>query len=480
MMRTAAVYIRVSTDEQTEYSPDAQLKAARKYAAGNEMALLEEHVYIDEGISGKNTKNRTAFNRMIGTAKSKPKPFDVILLWKFSRFARNREDSILYKSLLRRQLGIEVISITENIGDDKMSILIEAMIEAMDEYYSINLAEEVKKGMTEKAVRGEYQTGPPLGYRKPAGLPLEIVETEAEYIRFAFQKYLSGDSFFSIANQLNELGAKTKRGNRIESRTVEYILNNPVYKGYARWSPSGKVLSQRIYDNENTLEVRSGHPPIISEDEFDQVKKRLTEERKQKNTRSRPAETKKHYLSGLLHCGNCGSVLVFSKANQGFQCMKYAHGSCKESHFISTNIVENVLLDELDRLSSPVLYQKSSGRHTSRFGEQTMLEKEISSLKKMLERSKQAYLSGIDTIEEYETLKKRLSQHIHEKNGELRKVLSSKPEPQEIVTGALPMRFVLESDLPDSVKNTALQKIIEKIIYQKTPGTIEFFLTLHK
>lgn len=106
---------------------------------------------------------RPGFNKMIGTAKLKPKPFDAILLWKFSRFARNREDSIVYKSMLRK-LGIEVISISENIGDDKMSVLIEAMIEAMDEYYSINLAEEVKRGMLEKFTRGQIVAAPPIGY----------------------------------------------------------------------------------------------------------------------------------------------------------------------------------------------------------------------------------------------------------------------------------------------------------------------------
>ena len=90
---------------------------------------------------------------MIGLAKRKPKPFDVILVWKYSRFTRNREDSVVYKSMLRKELNIDVISISEDVGDDKMSILFEAMIEAMDEYYSINLAEEVKRGMTEKAKR---------------------------------------------------------------------------------------------------------------------------------------------------------------------------------------------------------------------------------------------------------------------------------------------------------------------------------------
>ena len=112
--KTAAAYIRVSTEGQTEYSPDAQLAEIRKYAVREGYRLPEEFIYIDEGISGRGTARREAFNRMIGTAKQQPKPFDAILLWKFSRFARNREDSVVYKSLLRRQLGIEVVSVSEH------------------------------------------------------------------------------------------------------------------------------------------------------------------------------------------------------------------------------------------------------------------------------------------------------------------------------------------------------------------------------
>ena len=131
-MKIAAAYIRVSTEDQAEYSPDSQIRLIRDYAARNGMTVPDEYLFADEGISGKTTKNRTQFNRMIGIAKRKPKPFEAILLWKFSRFARSRQDSIVYKTMLRRQLGIDVISITEALGDDKMSILMEAIIEAMD------------------------------------------------------------------------------------------------------------------------------------------------------------------------------------------------------------------------------------------------------------------------------------------------------------------------------------------------------------
>jgi len=126
-----ACYIRVSTDDQTEFSPDAQLKALKEYAKRNNIILSKEHIYIDEGISGKRADKRPAFQLMIKTAKSKPKPFDVILVHKFDRFARSREDSVVYKSLLKKEAGVRVVSITEHLEDDKFSVILEAMLEAM-------------------------------------------------------------------------------------------------------------------------------------------------------------------------------------------------------------------------------------------------------------------------------------------------------------------------------------------------------------
>ncbi|MBQ2297203.1 MAG: recombinase family protein, partial [Ruminiclostridium sp.] len=146
METIAACYIRVSTEDQTEYSPEAQKRALEHYARQHGMVLSPDHIYIDAGISGRRAETRPAFMAMIAAAKQKPPPFSVILVHKFDRFARNREDSIVYKSMLRRQCGVQVVSITEHLEDDRMSLILEAMLEAMAEYYSLNLAEEVRKG----------------------------------------------------------------------------------------------------------------------------------------------------------------------------------------------------------------------------------------------------------------------------------------------------------------------------------------------
>ena len=150
-MKIAAAYIRVSTDDQLEYSPDSQIKLIRDYARKNNYIIPAEFIFIDEGISGKTAHKRPEFNRMIAIAKQEDDSFDAILVWKYSRFARNQEESIVYKKMLKKS-KVDVISVSEPIADDAFGSLIERIIEWMDEYYVIRLSDEVKRGMSEKDV----------------------------------------------------------------------------------------------------------------------------------------------------------------------------------------------------------------------------------------------------------------------------------------------------------------------------------------
>ena len=179
-----AIYARVSSEKQVEkdLSIPAQLKSLKKYAADRGWEVVRE--YIDEAESAR-TANRPQFKGMVAEAKRKGKPFDTILVWKLSRFARNREDSILYKSLLRKH-GVQVLSINEPIDDSAAGKLLEGMIEVIDEFYSSNLAEDVLRGMAENASKGFYSGGnPPFGYR--AWLALSFVNHAglfSDYIGF--------------------------------------------------------------------------------------------------------------------------------------------------------------------------------------------------------------------------------------------------------------------------------------------------------
>ena len=160
----AVLYARVSSEKQdVDLSISAQLRAPREYAARNGYEVVKE--YVDEAESGKTTA-RPAFREMISASRRSQKPFDFILVWKYSRFARSREDSIVFKTMLRKN-GVRVVSISEPFEDNPTGKLLEAMIESLDEFYSANLGEEVTRGMRESASRGFYlSSSAPYGYRK--------------------------------------------------------------------------------------------------------------------------------------------------------------------------------------------------------------------------------------------------------------------------------------------------------------------------
>lgn len=146
-LRYGALYIRVSTDKQEELSPDAQKRLLLDYAKAHNIFISPEYIFVENGISGRKADKRPEFQKMISIAKTDEPPFSLILVWKFSRFARNQEESIVYKSMLKKQHGIDVVSITEPLIDGPFGSLIERIIEWMDEYYSINLSGEVMRGM---------------------------------------------------------------------------------------------------------------------------------------------------------------------------------------------------------------------------------------------------------------------------------------------------------------------------------------------
>ena len=421
MTQYGACYIRVSTDDQTEFSPDAQLRVLKEYARKNDITLSKRHIYIDEGISGKTAEKRPAFMQMIATAKSKPKPFDVILVHKFDRFARSREDSVVYKSLLKKEAGIKVISITETIEDDKFAVILEAMLEAMAEYYSLNLAEEVKKGMTEKALRGGFQTTPPFGYRL-MDKKLVIEPAEADMIRIIFNKFACGEmGLRAIASYANDLGIKTKRGNLFENRTIEYILNNPVYIGNVRWTPTGRT--RRNYHNPDSIITKSDHEPIISTELWEQVQQALARQKELYPKWNKPNAQLKTWLKGLVRCGNCGNTLVNSMGKY-MQCNSYAKGACKISHLANTAHLESLVLEQLretfqNELEISIVPKVQDVVTSNEF---ELLQERLSKLSLKETRIKEAYQDGIDTKEEYKENKRKLEEERQRTKEQLRSI----------------------------------------------------------
>jgi DNA invertase Pin-like site-specific DNA recombinase len=466
-MLRAALYIRVSTDEQTEYSPTAQLKALQRYADNNEMVVLPENIYIDEGISGRTAAKRPEFMKMIAAAKRKDKPFDIILVHKFDRFARSREDSVVYKSLLRNKCGVRVVSITESIEDDRISLLVEPMLEALAEYYSVNLSEEVKKGMTEKAYRGEYQTVAPFGYRWVDGA-LTVDEWEKRYVEYIFTSFLNGMSRHEIAIRLNVMGVRSHRGNPMENRSVGYILANPVYCGYSRWTPNGTMTDKGISDSTESIVAKGDYPTIISKSVFDKTQERLGNLKATHNYKARPQTEYKHCLSGLFHCGSCGASLAFSGKSKALQCWRYTHARCTVSHSLSAVRAEALVLGELKLITSAVSEGYIKTERLKAEEQEAVMQAGIAELKRRLKRLKEAYLAGAFDIEEYKAERNEIEGKIQGLSNEIRDL-------ENITYSSEAAYDIFINRLNDTEKNSALRAVVEKIVYDKENKTLHFY-----
>ena len=466
-MKVAAAYIRVSTDDQLEYSPDSQLEKIRLYAERNQILLPKEFIFVDEGISGRKTKNRPAFNEMIGLAKRKPKPFDVILVWKFSRFARNREDSIVYKSMLRKEHNIDVVSVSEDIGDDKLSILIEAIIEAMDEFYSINLAEEVKRGMTEKAKRGGVLSIPGFGYKVENGEYI-VVPEEAEIIRKVFNDYVNGKGLLTIAKELNAMGIRTHRGNKIENRTVEYWINNPVYIGKTRWNPDGKL--SRNYTADTAIITDGPHEPIIDMETWEKAQKKMQEQKARfRKFFNSDRKGLSHWLTGILRCEKCGKVLSYQGGY--FGCSERSRGKCDGVGYIKAEKIAKIILNILSEMELPNVeldFAESEVEEQSTYTDDSkIISTQIQRLEIRLERVRLAYEDGVDTLEEYKKNKKAITDEIDKLKEMLETTQEEEPEEKAKIDKKELRRLtevLKDADVSNVEKNNMARTIFKEII----------------
>ncbi len=270
-----ALYARVSSDRQNiDLSITAQLKALRGHASRNSYTVVKE--YIDEAESGRSI-DRPGFQNMIATARQKDTPFEAILVWKLSRFARNREDSIIYKSLLRKH-GVQVISINEPVEDTPSGKLLKSIIEVIDEFYSANLSQDVLRGLRENASRGFYNGGrPPYGYVRvkmkdsaTSRTKLEPDPKTALITQRIFRECLAGKGLKAIARSLNADGISSSTGKKWGATSIEKILHNEAYTGTMVWGKRTKNPSQ-IINGTVTLRTGGAWPALVDGVAFTQI-----------------------------------------------------------------------------------------------------------------------------------------------------------------------------------------------------------------
>lgn len=225
-----AIYARVSTTEQAKgYSIEAQIDACKQHAAANGGSVVE--TYIDPGKSG-GTDERPGFQAMIRDALAGK--FSVILVHKFDRFSRNREHSVVYKSLLREH-GIQVVSVSQPIGNDPGGVLLEGITEVFDEFFRINLRTETLKGQLRMINEGKWPTRVPFGYEKTDEGQV-IVSDVGPQITMAFREFATGQyTLRSWADEAYRRGIRTQKGKKVNFTQWSYTFNNKFYKGILSW-----------------------------------------------------------------------------------------------------------------------------------------------------------------------------------------------------------------------------------------------------
>ena len=416
---------------------------------------------------------------MISLSKSKEHPFDVILVWKYSRFARNQEESIVYKSLLKKN-NVEVISISEPLIDGPFGSLIERIIEWMDEYYSIRLSGEVKRGMTENAMRGTRQTRTPFGYIYDNG-NIIVDEKNRAFIVKIFEDYVYRNmSFYAIAKELNNLGALTIHGNPFFSRPIKYILDNPVYCGLVMWGVPFEYRNKRNKIDREDVIVREGnHEPIISRELFDLAQARLKREYKHK---ALPPESQIHWLSAMLRCSSCGRTLVSNGGQRpGFQCSGYKKHQCTDSHYIRTTKIEKALLGDIKEASQNRELEYTNIASIEKSSELEALYNALEKCEKKESRIKDSYRNGIDTLEEYKEHKQIISNERQDILKQIEEIesLSSTQNVEKMMQRISNVYDILTSETASrNDKNAAIKSIISEIVYDKKSETIKIYYFL--
>ena len=484
LLKIGSAYIRVSDERQDEYSPDSQLKKIREYASKEGYIIPDEYVFYDDGISGRNVKKRDDFNRMIATAKDKSHPFETIFVWKFSRFARNQEQAILYKNLLRKN-NVSVVSVSEPIPDGHFGTLIERIIEWMDEFYSINLGVEVSRGMEEKISRGEPICNAPFGYYMKDKKWL-VDESASGIVREIFQRFADGEGMRSIAVDIGNRGVRTRQGNPPENRWIDYMLNNPSYTGKVRQSPNGsRAISKRNYHNEDIKIVDGQHEAIISIELWDKVQERLKQIKASYPKYAKREQKADYMLKGIVRCSCCGGTLAMSAVVSGknktrtMQCCNYAKGSCTVSHSVTVPKVEKALIESLEQMIETMQFNIVPKAPKRTETATIDYDKLIAIEERKLERAKQAFLAEIDSIEQYAQNKKDINDRIASLLAK-REEEAPKAEIDVDVYANKVAEIVdfIKSDASEQAKNEALRTIIDNIVYEKAKGNLA--ISLHE
>ena len=406
-MKTAVIYARYSCDAQTEQSIEGQLRVCEDYAQKNDIMILD--TYIDRAMTGTNDM-RPDFQRMI--RDSAKRQWTYVLVYKLDRFSRNKYEAIVHKNTLKNN-GVRVLSAMENIPDSPEGIILESLLEGMNQYYSAELAQKVKRGMRETRLKGNYQGGHlPYGY-VARDRKVVIDEEKAEVVRFIFEEFSRGVIVKDIISSLTAKGI-LHRGKPFPMNTIYGILKNEKYSGTY-------MLRDEVVDKI--------YPPIISEELYKRVRAKVDANRYGKRSIAVV-----YLLRQKMKCGYCGESMIAEcgTSERGYRRYYYkCHGrknlrnGCKQTAY-RKEMLEKLVLDSIiEELKKPhqiefitkelLAIQESQVKMSSTL---TMLEKEQRQNASAIENIMSAVEQGFYTV----TANKRMRE-LEERQSELERLI---------------------------------------------------------
>lgn len=402
----AAAYGRYSSDNQREESITAQLRAIEEYCKKKGYVLVK--VYTDEARSA-TTDNRASFQQMV--SDSELDLFDVVLVHKLDRFARNRYDSAFYKRKLRLN-KVSVESILEQLDDSPESVILESVLEGMAEYFSKNLAREVRKGLSENANNAMHNGG-----RAPYGLKInpsthlyEIDETRYKAVQIYFEGVAAGVTMAEIARRINAAGFRTYTGSEFKITSFDTWGYNRKYKGDYVWDASTKKDDEgkrnghtRKPLDQQTI-IPGAIPAIISIELWEKVNAMIL--KRASNSEKAKLRAKHVYLlSGKVFCGNpeCGKTYAGeSYTSRGKQYAYYkCSGKCGNKN-VDKNALEEMVVEQLDNFCFTDAAMKSISSRVSELYHERRgnVDDEIEPIKKEIQSLEGKLNNWIDAIGE--------------------------------------------------------------------------------
>lgn len=382
--KLAVVYARYSSHNQGEQSIEGQLSEAHKYAASHGYTIV--HEYVDRAKSGR-TDNREQFQQMLkDTAK---KQFDVIIVWKVDRFGRNREEITVNKCRCKKN-GVRVEYIAETIPNTPEGVILESVLEGFAEYYSLQLSQNIRRGIAESAEKCQCTGGNrPMGYLTGPDKKFILDPETAPTVKLIFDMYAAGSTVAEIIRYLNNMGLRNRRGKPFTNNSLYSVLRNEKYTGVY------------IFQDKR---IEGGMPRIVDDETFWKVQEML------KVNKRAPAHkwSKADYLlTDKLFCGKCGANMVGesgtsktgAKHNYYICTAKKRKKTC-DKKAVKQELIENLVLEAtIELLQNDELLEFLVENTWQYYQSQDESQEELDLLNSQLEQTETAIANLIRAIE---------------------------------------------------------------------------------